>query len=169
MWKRFKRTQGHVWDNTNVTLMLRSFNGLEPGGPESTDKKVKQRRRLTFLGLRRKPIRPLAQGVLCLRRPQVPSRWGEGVERLLERVWEAQAGKWTQRPSALQRNSLREREKERERKTRGPELWWSKGVLFNIVWVFILSYKAAIFSRDKIKTYKLSRKREVIHMKERGL
>ena len=153
MWKRFKRTQGHVWDNTNVTLMLRSFNGLEPGGPESTDKKVKERRRLTFLGLRRKPIRPLAQGVLCLRRPQVPSRWGEGVERLLERVWEAQAGKWTQRPSALQRNSLREREKERERKTRGPELWWSKGVLFNIVWVFILSYKAAIFSRDKIKTY----------------
>ena len=44
--------------------MLRSFNGLEPGGPESTDKKVKERRRLTFLGLRRKPIRPLAQGVL---------------------------------------------------------------------------------------------------------
>ena len=30
-----------------------------------------------------------------------------------------------------------------------------------------LSYKIAIFSRDKIKTYKLSRKHEVIHMKER--
>ena len=28
-------------------------------------------------------------------------------------------------------------------------------------------YKIAIFSRDKIKTYKLSRKHEVIHMKER--
>ena len=37
----------------------------------------------------------------------------------------------------------------------------------NIVWVFIRSYKIAIFSRDKIKTYKLSRKHEVIHMKER--
>ena len=39
----------------------------------------------------------------------------------------------------------------------------------NIVWVFILSYKIAIFSRDKIKTYKFSRRHEVIHMKERGL
>ena len=38
--------------------------------------------------------------------------------------------------------------------------------MFNIVWVFILSYKVAIFSRDKIKTCKLSRKHEVIHMKE---
>ena len=43
-----------------------------------------------------------------------------------------------------------------------------------LVWVaiafsVILSYKVAIFSRDKIKTYKLSRKHEVIHMKERGL
>ena len=44
-----------------------------------------------------------------------------------------------------------------------------QSALFNIVWVFILSYKIAIFSRDKIKTYKLSRKHEVIHMKERGL
>ena len=60
----------------------------------------------------------------------------------------------------------RKREGERESKTRGPKLWWSRGVLFNIVWVFILSYKAPIFSRDKIKTYKLSRKHEVIHMKE---
>ena len=37
------------------------------------------------------------------------------------------------------------------------------------VGIYILSYKVAIFSRDKIKTYKLSRKDEVIHMKERGL
>ena len=117
MWKRFKRTQGHVWDNTNVTLMLRSFNELEPGGPELTDKKVKERRRLIFLGLRRKPIKPLAQGVLCLRRSQVPSWWSEGAECLLETVWEAQAGKWTQRPSALQRNSLRERERKRKKDT----------------------------------------------------
>ena len=35
------------------------------------------------------------------------------------------------------------------------------------VGIYILSYKVAIFSRDKIKTYKLSRKHEVIHMKER--
>ena len=40
-------------------LVLRSFNGLEPGGPESTDMKVKERKRLIFLGLRRKPIKHL--------------------------------------------------------------------------------------------------------------
>ena len=34
--------------------MLRSFNGLEPGGPESMIRK-----RLIFLGLNRKPIKPL--------------------------------------------------------------------------------------------------------------
>ena len=60
-----------------------------------------------------------------------------------------------------------EKEREKERKTLGPELSWSKGVLINMVWAYILSYKVAIFSRDKIKTYKLSRKHEVIHMKER--
>ena len=73
--------------------MLRSFNGLELGGPESTDKKVKERKRLIFLGLRRKPVKPLAWGLLFSWRPQAPSRWGEGTERLLERVLEAQAGK----------------------------------------------------------------------------
>ena len=34
-----------------------------------------------------------ARGLLCSQRPQVPSRWGEGTERLLERVLEARAGK----------------------------------------------------------------------------
>ena len=71
-----------------------------------------------------------ARGLLCSRRPEAPSQWGEGAERLLERVLEAQAGKCTQRASALQGISLkkrggereRERKKERERKTQGPEL-----------------------------------------------
>ena len=70
-----------------------SFNEPEPGGPESTGKKVKERKRLIFLGLCRKPTKPLAQGLLCSRRPQVPSRWGEGTEHLLERVLETWAGK----------------------------------------------------------------------------
>ena len=43
-------------------ILLRSFNGPEPGGPESTGKKVKERKRLIFLGLCRKPTKPLAQG-----------------------------------------------------------------------------------------------------------
>jgi len=37
-------------------------------------------------------------------------------------------------------------EDRRRKKTQGPKLWWSKGVSLNIVWVFILPYKVAIFS-----------------------
>ena len=57
------------------------------------DKTVKERKRLIFLGLPRKPIKPLARGSLCSRRPQAPSRWGEGAKHRLERVLEARAGK----------------------------------------------------------------------------
>ena len=46
----------------------------------------------------------------------MPSRWGEDAEHLLERVLEAQAGKWTQRDSVLQGLSLKKRGRERERK-----------------------------------------------------
>ena len=56
-----------------------------------------------------------ARGLLCSWRPQAPSRWGEGAERLLERVLEARARKWTQRASVLQEISLKKREGERER------------------------------------------------------
>jgi len=34
-----------------------------------------------------------ARGLLCSRRPQAPSRWGEGAERLLKRVLEARTVK----------------------------------------------------------------------------
>ena len=51
----------------------------------------------------------------------------------------------------------RERERERERrKTWGPKLSWSKGVLFNIVWVYIVSYKVALFSKDKDQKSRLT-------------
>ena len=60
---------------------------------------------MIFLGLRRKPIKPLARGLLCSWRPQAPSRWGEGAECLFERVLE---------PG--QESELRERERERKRK-----------------------------------------------------
>jgi len=80
--------------------MLRSFNGLEPGGPESMIRK-----RLIFLGLHRKPIKPL-HGACSVH---------EGLRR-----------KGTQRASVLQEISLkkrgRERGRERERKIWGPEL-----------------------------------------------
>ena len=50
----------------------------------------------------------------------------------------------------------RERERERKKKDMGPKLSWSKGVLFNIVWVYILSYKVALFSKDKDQKSRLT-------------
>ena len=75
-----------------VCRVLRSFNGPEPGGPKSTQKNV-ERKRLIFYGLRRKPVKPLAWGLLCSRRPQAPSQCGERAESLLEGVLEVWAGK----------------------------------------------------------------------------
>ena len=58
------------------------------------------------------------------------------------------------------RDRDRQTDRHRDQSSDGAKVFYS---------TFILSYKIAIFSRDKIKTYKLSRKHEVIHMKERGL
>ena len=73
--------------------LLGSFNG-----PDGTwwsrvdDKKVKERKRLRVPGLHRKPIKLLTQSSHHSRRHQALPRGGEGTERLLERVLEAQAG-----------------------------------------------------------------------------
>ena len=135
---------GFLYKPRNISLFLLYFLVVDSGPPGSS------------------PLKDF-------NRHLAPSRGGECTVRFLRRVLKAWAGEWARRVSELQRISLRERERRKKRKTRGLKLWWSKGVLFNIVWVFILSYKVAIFSRDKIKTYKLSRKHEVIHMKEGGL
>ena len=58
-------------------------------------------------------------------RCRTPSPLGEDTGRLPDRVLEAQAKKWTQRASVLQGVSLKKEERERERKTQRPELWWS--------------------------------------------
>ena len=107
-----------------------SFNGPGPGGPEGTIRKVKERKRLILPGLRREPMKSLTQDLHLSRRHWVPS-WGggEGTGRLLERVLEAREGEWARQVSALQRISRGEREREKERKTWGPKLWWSKGAL----------------------------------------
>ena len=65
--------------------------------------KVKGRERgLIFLGLHRKPIKLLTWNLLCSRRPQAPSLWGEDTGRPLpgedagclpDQVLEAQAKK----------------------------------------------------------------------------
>ena len=67
--------------------------------------------------------------------------------------WESERRKeanipWVTQPAfVLQGISQKEREKERQ--TQGPKLSWSKGVLINIVWAYILSYKVVILSQDK--------------------
>ena len=45
----------------------------------------------------------------------------------------------------------------------------SKGVYYNILWVFILSYKVTIFSKDKNQKSRLINYQKAIHIKERGL
>jgi len=42
-----------------------------------------ERKRLIFLGLHRKPIKPLTRDLLCSWRPQVPVRWSENSEHFL--------------------------------------------------------------------------------------
>ena len=67
----------------------RSYNELEPDGPGSNNKKVKKKeeiKRLMFLGLHRRPIKPLTWDLLCSQRPQAPSWWGEDAERLLHQA-----------------------------------------------------------------------------------
>ena len=49
--------RGAWW--ATVHSVLRSFNGPEPGSLESMIRKVKERKRLIFLGLHRKPVKPL--------------------------------------------------------------------------------------------------------------
>ena len=61
------------------------------------------------------------------------------------------------------RERERERREERERR-HGDQSSDGAKVFYSTLFEYL-----AIFSRDKIKTYKLLRKDEVIHMKERGL
>ena len=46
-----------------------------------------------------------------------------------------------------ERKKEREKEREKKRQTRG----WSKGVLINMVWAYMLSYKIVILGKIKIK------------------
>ena len=107
----------------------------DPGYPQDEwhchqerERKRERKKRGWYSLVYRKVNKAPAQDLLCSRRPQAPSRCGEGAEHLLERVLEAQAGKWTQRASALQGINLKRKEKEREkeRMTRGDQASVSK-------------------------------------------
>jgi len=62
-----------------------TYGGPAPAGSRgslrmtaSAIRKVKGRKRgLIFLGLHRNPIKPVTPDLLCSRRPQAPSQWGE--------------------------------------------------------------------------------------------
>ena len=78
--------------HATIKTLLRSFNGPEPGSLESMIRKVKERKRLIFLGLHRKPIKPLHGACSVHGGLRHPLDGGEGAESLLERVLEARAG-----------------------------------------------------------------------------
>ena len=106
-----------------------SFNGPGPGGLEVTIRKVKEKKRLILPGLCREPIKSLTQDLRLSWRHQVPSQGGgEGTGRLLKRVLEARQE--SELDGFLHSRELaKERERQKERKTQGPKLWWSKGAL----------------------------------------
>ena len=112
--------------------LLRSFNGPEPGGPESTDKKVKERERgwysLVYAENQKSPCTGLALFMKAL--GAVSMGW-----RYRAPSWEGlrSSGRKVNSESLWAPGDQPEKERERESKTQGPKLWWSKGVLFNIV------------------------------------
>ena len=159
--------------------LLRSFNELEPGGLESTDKKVKERERgwstLVYAESQQSPCMGLAlftkaSGTLSMGwRRRAPS-W-EGLRSLGRKVnSESLCTPGDQPEKERERRREREREGEREReregKTQGPELWWSKGVLINVC-VYILSYKVVFLSKDKDQNSRL--RKQAIHSRKRDL
>ena len=117
--------------------MLWSFNGPEPGGPESTVRKWENE--TNILWFMQRTNKTLEQGLHHSRRHRAPSRGG----------LESLGMKWARLVSTLQR--INQRERERERRTRGPRFWWNKGALLNSVWVYILLYKVAFSAKIKIK------------------
>ena len=113
-----------------------------------------------------------------IRRTTPQAKWSH-VGPLMDRIlvvqswqWESERRKeanipWVTQPAfALQGIRNRERERKRERLTRGPNLWWSKGVLISMVCAYILSYKVVILSKDKDLNSRLT-KHKVIPIKER--
>ena len=109
-----------------------TYQGLAPAGSRDSlrmtalaIRKAKGRKRgLIFLGLHRKPIKPMTLDLLCSRRPQAPSRWGEDAgrpfpedaRRLPDWVLEALGDKWTQRAPVLQGVILKKKREREKRK-----------------------------------------------------
>ena len=107
----------------------------DDGIGDKESKKKGRERGLIFLSLHRKPIKLLAQNLLCSWRLQAPSGWGEDAGcplpgedagYLPDQLLEAQAKKWTQRAlcpkeSPWKKNRERKGGKRKKRMTRGDQ------------------------------------------------
>ena len=101
-----------------------SERDLERERNNVADKKIEERKRLIFLGLCRKPIKP-QHGTCSV---HVDHRRLH-AEHLIERVLEPRAGKWTQRASALQGIGLKNKGRERKKEWHGvTKLWWARPI-----------------------------------------
>ena len=107
------------------------------------DKKIEERKRLIFLCLHRKPVKPWDKELALFMEATgaLPVSWGsEDAEHFPVQVLETQADKWTQRASMLQEISLKKRVRERKKKKKdtgwpsfgeqGPLLYFQKGLLY---------------------------------------
>ena len=99
----FSSSQVWMWELDYNVLV--SFNGPEPGGPESTIRKWKRERGWYSLVYAENQQSPWHRA--CIAHNQATPREGEDTGRLLERVLEAPAGEWAHRVSTLQRISRR--------------------------------------------------------------
>ena len=73
-------------------------------------------------------------------------------------------------PEKRESGRERHREREREKARHGDQSSDGAKVFYSTLCEYLYSLTRQLFSAEiKIKTYKLSRKHEVIHMKERGL
>ena len=137
------------------------------------ESKEGRERGLIFLGLHRKPIKFLTRNLLCSRRRQVPSRWGEDTGRPLpgkdaghlpNRVLESQAKKWTESPCAS--SSHPERRTERKKKRKGKKewhgetkLWWSRVCSF----IFKRSFYTLSYPFPEVKDIESCRVSSTLH------
>ena len=116
-------------------MLLRSFNGPEPGGPESTIRKWEREKEASISWFMQRTNKTLEQGLHCSWRHRTSS--GGGLES---------PGRF---PCSRELDGGREREKERHG---DPSLWWSKGVLMIFfVSMYRLLYKEFLSTMIKIR------------------
>ena len=124
-----------------------------------------ERKRPIFLGLHRKPIKPLTWDLPCSWRPQAPSRWGEDAERLLERVLETRTESELRGPLCSRGSAWKRRKKERERERKKEwhketKLRWNRVCSF----IFKKSFYTLSYTFPEVKDVESCRVSSTIHL-----